>query len=1267
MSGVGTTVVDGIQEISALLPLLGSEQCEEHVGSALYKGFIYVCISPISIFGSLGIVKAGFNVFLASLNIQPMRFLGAKKLIDGGFRPKGSVAPLIALDPEHPNRFLVESKLEKMLADENIDNVGNLTVSWDEGNLMWNLKLVLFTLLSAPLGLAPYLFFILKPRDLETSTDPFLLAGWGFPIIRILGSIRVLVIIRMRLLFMSVDRIAKDMNINLESKFHNLSWSSHLTSETCIWGLQDWLKIYADEETNGTNIKRCFEAARRRQFPPQSRLTKFIRPSADFTLHILLAIGLILSVIGYIGCFNLVSNASDTSAGPVVWVALEALLSVLRIVVWAFNPSWDDSKGITFNLRLASHSPLITCNKSDDDIKEDGVVPVDRSTTFLEEIVAYTGPLPSFNWNNIALYYILTAEDAPSPCPPNATLHAILYVVISDYKEQTCRALTKRPGDDHPFDIYVASLESDRRSTVVNLKFKTTNDGKRVLTTPKTHSLTADTRFMEELARHYDKIIAQLRKRKKIVGFRTTWDLRRPSETTLKREDLEEDEMSVSVVVVDGKQGSQLGETIGEKETHSKDKIEEHDSNKSDIDHQEVEEKEKSNEGHSGIEEHEGDRIEEKHEGENTEEVEDQKDQEDKGGGEDSEGGAERNVEDGEEEDEKREEGEEEGEWEDGEEEGEEEEAKEEDESQKKAEGSVHTSLVSSDPKRLSGEYPTRLVLQLTPEDVVYIRQGQVERRWRELYNRLEEWVEMFVGLYSEELLQDVPADLTFAPGESVSIIQKYEANEAEYLLIECRTQMEHLLAGIAIKWDSFVHANHVQMVKSILENTFPESETKMASNEDKWLDDDVKHYLRSRREKLRGRLLSEWQRLAQSTTRSRVEAMRARIDIHSKSCRQRISRRKYHDPESEHLLGIWNNRLQRVDEQISVSGNQLLQPGDNEHPALSTAVGDQAIDTDTYLVNPQYQKDMEERLNKGAHELQRIQEESQSTSSIDLVSDFNRMKDRCRKRAQQLFSKMKDQSDDFMTLDNSEYLTSDVHSTRAYWSKDALQERRRLMDRSHKNLVVSDASVNNVGGAANMIRALKISQEFVFIDFESSKLSSKDVTQVVKGLKSLSGVTFRSPDGGRAIQGAVLQNVRAAMRQHKDTCFYQNVYATDYYRKGRPYIVFPYPKWSSCTVIFNVQEEKDYILTLKHCMTTSAALVDIDLNDHILERTWGLSQDSKDFLVDEDIFLPAAHVKTNEPNVLTIKLADDSKAVYWLSDVFLPVRPSSSTPKKTS
>ncbi|KAF9259917.1 hypothetical protein L218DRAFT_630707 [Marasmius fiardii PR-910] len=62
----GDTLSGGIQDISALLPLLGTEQCERHAGSALDKGFLYAAATPLSIFGSLGVAKTAYVTLIAT-------------------------------------------------------------------------------------------------------------------------------------------------------------------------------------------------------------------------------------------------------------------------------------------------------------------------------------------------------------------------------------------------------------------------------------------------------------------------------------------------------------------------------------------------------------------------------------------------------------------------------------------------------------------------------------------------------------------------------------------------------------------------------------------------------------------------------------------------------------------------------------------------------------------------------------------------------------------------------------------------------------------------------------------------------------------------------------------------------------------------------------------------------------------------------------------------------------------------------------------------
>src|ERR1700749_3579471 len=91
----GGTLTGGIQDISALLPLLGTEECEEHVSSALTYGYLYAAASPISLFGSLGITRAGFKVLMSAVStplpsfFPHFRFFNDPKLLaDAGFKPQ---------------------------------------------------------------------------------------------------------------------------------------------------------------------------------------------------------------------------------------------------------------------------------------------------------------------------------------------------------------------------------------------------------------------------------------------------------------------------------------------------------------------------------------------------------------------------------------------------------------------------------------------------------------------------------------------------------------------------------------------------------------------------------------------------------------------------------------------------------------------------------------------------------------------------------------------------------------------------------------------------------------------------------------------------------------------------------------------------------------------------------------------------------------------------------------------------------------------------
>ncbi|KJA18116.1 hypothetical protein HYPSUDRAFT_205614 [Hypholoma sublateritium FD-334 SS-4] len=1143
-------ITGGIQDISALLPLLGTEQCEKHVGSALDRGFLYSSVTPISIFGSIGIVRAAFNILIASIDIRRYRFLGAQKLSDGGFNASGVVAPMIALDPRYPKRFLAESRLETMLTDEHIEKVEDLTVSWAKGTAWWNFLPVVLALFVSVAGILPYVSIIHGSRhNTIRSLFPF---GFGFPVLRVVGSIlcmnvaqfliqiRIMVLLKTRLLFVAIDRLAREADIDLEfelnpktrrknGKARKSMWSSELASEKCIWTLEKWLAaetqtVAAPKKANDipTVINNIYISQRKRQLDALHKtIPRWIKPILCFGL----VAGIFLTVAGYIGCFYLIQHSSDNSTGPLLWLILEALLSIIRILVWSVSPSWDVSKGIVFELQLASHAPLITCNKYEHDIADDGVAPVTRANTFLEEVVAYTGPLlPLFDVDNVALYYILTAKAKGPPQSVDTLPHGKLYIVISDFREGTSRILCKQDSAQSTFSVYLSTLEPVPESTVINVRAKLSKEG---ITEPKTHFLTADASFMEKLMVHYNKILSALQKQRSNLErgavFSKTWALQ------------------------------QLGE---------------------------------------------------------------------------------------------------------------------------EGRGLENNAALNSGP----GSVENRILL--TNEDMAYLRQGQIERRWREMYSHLEEWVELYIDLYTKELLEDVPVDLVFKEKESVNIVQKYEANEVEYLLIECRTFLEQLLLSTAAKWNEFMEMDFQNMVDVVIQGMFSDAVSlKELSESSRRYSEEI------RKNKLESRLADEWHGLLEKETRSRRQNMRSRLMAQADSTEQRIQGRKYNDPTGETIMKTWRSL---EDEINSGSSSQSAASSDAGSPESQGRSSDSSANSDaksqSNVRGSGYS--LSSSTSKHSQDDEAVVDESNHAQKNPLAarqdafikkmqtrfleidgenknkSELQLMKARCYQRIDRLFSRMEDQMTEFKELLNNDILTADSHELVEYWRIESLRERRRLLDRTQKCLVISDASIQAVGGKQNMARALMRSQEYSFLDAnESTLFTAKDLVAIVKCLKSVAGVASSlRGEALKEILEALKTKIHSALAAKKDVCLYGNAIVTDYYRKGYPYLLLKKHRGPSCIVYFHIHKKCDHNLTLRHCMTTSNVKVAISLNKHPLERTWGRSQAVKFNFVSEDVRLPEAYLMdVGQTNILTIAM-EDSRGGYWLSDVFLPVQPTFSS-----
>jgi hypothetical protein len=173
----------GIQDVSALLPLLGTEQCEAHACSALTEGYLYIAATPMSLFGSLGLARAGLKTFIASLNfsIFNVNIRGALMLSNMGFRPMGANLSLIMLDGNNKDKHLVETRLDELLEDLHVDKTKITGVR--HNSKRWNVEMMIYTAFCCLLSMIPYIYLNLRGGSTLTHG-----VRWTFPAVRAIGG-----------------------------------------------------------------------------------------------------------------------------------------------------------------------------------------------------------------------------------------------------------------------------------------------------------------------------------------------------------------------------------------------------------------------------------------------------------------------------------------------------------------------------------------------------------------------------------------------------------------------------------------------------------------------------------------------------------------------------------------------------------------------------------------------------------------------------------------------------------------------------------------------------------------------------------------------------------------------------------------------------------------------------------------------------------------------------------------------------------------------
>ena len=472
--GIGSTLTSGIQDIAGILPLLGTEQCSVQVSSALTRGYLYAAASSMSIFGSLGVVSAGFKAFASCFSFRGIE--GAKILANMGFEPQGENLSLIMVEAGKENntgRYIIETRMDELIKELNIDR--NRITGVSHKSAAWNLKMIATTALLSALSLTPYIHINLGTNLLNESTR------WVFPVLRSTGGFLTATLIQ-------------------------------LLIQQRITTLSDQ---YIVERNQPPDTNSDVESAVK---PPGNR-KKHQMDARAWLFLFLLFVGIVASVVGYVGCFSVVQN-STSSSGPVSWFCLESGLSVMRLVIWAWNPSKDDAPPLEIILELDKyeHKPLPTSNKDTEDILEYKVLPLTRARDFLKIITSFAGLIEPFSNPELSLYYTLTrkrpskmselrkrrteSEDAEK----HKTGESDLFITVFDHKERTTRVYTR----DNDVDTFYSTKSDAPLVDVGHFLLEVEIDDE---IDPKGDPVSSDSINLDSLRKHHESILEHIQYR----------------------------------------------------------------------------------------------------------------------------------------------------------------------------------------------------------------------------------------------------------------------------------------------------------------------------------------------------------------------------------------------------------------------------------------------------------------------------------------------------------------------------------------------------------------------------------------------------------------------------------------------------------------------------------------------------------------------------------------------------------------------------------
>ncbi|KAJ7584233.1 hypothetical protein C8J56DRAFT_1028155 [Mycena floridula] len=505
---IGNTLATGIQDISAFLPVIGTEQCERHVGAALDGGFLYAAATPLSLFGSLGIVKAGVAVLCASISPK-----FAQMLSDAGFKLEGPAASMIgkvsrgAQEKEESAEtpYLAARQFRELLKEQHIEK-DRSRLAVDFSYSQWNLSLISATILLSMLSFTPYIAFVREER-LSAKSVP----AWAYPLLRITGSAMCVITIQL-IIQIKMQQILHAVLL-LKAKEESGSGPVEINSSHPKV-LNTAALAHEDLE------KACLSGSTQISISQRLSLVSFLP-----LIQTILIICISATAVGYLGCFTVVQSSSPHST--YLWLGLETALSLFRIGLWAWNPKWDEDTSVTVKIKLHDNVPLITTPQDyafifghDCDSEQFMVVDEPR---FLDHLAPYTGPLERFSDpdRHFALYHALIA-DTKAQC-------RVLLTMILDLETRSTYILEQRsvPVGTHSGPmLYAATFEMLDEPGIPVAKI-TGHDP-----FDKLHQFTKTVRF-QSINEHCRKLFTRITGSGRIDRIQLSWTLKHTTAASL--------------------------------------------------------------------------------------------------------------------------------------------------------------------------------------------------------------------------------------------------------------------------------------------------------------------------------------------------------------------------------------------------------------------------------------------------------------------------------------------------------------------------------------------------------------------------------------------------------------------------------------------------------------------------------------------------------------------------------------------------------------